>query len=665
MRAGYRRAAAVLGLAALAGGVTALWTARGGTELVAFVSVAGGGVGVAMTYLLYRDWLPESAVDPPEVERAARHPAPGDDFDATLAQFDGSGRGYLPDRGALHDRLREAAAQVMTRREGVARETAATAIADGEWPDDDPVVASFLENPNVALPRSWRDRVFGLVRDEGSSDFQELVRRTVDVLVERSDLVDAEADADTPGVVVTDPHGPDEERTRTTTGRHGDGSDPVTAADGAGRRLRSVATDRWRAVVPAALAFVGFGFVLRAPPVVLAGVVALGFGAYARAFVPPAPALSVSRSLDVDRPAPGDEVTVTATVRNDGDRTLPDLRLVDGVPAGLSVEDGSPRYGTTLRPGEGITFSYTVTARRGDHEFGPAFAVVRDHAGTTAVVYLIDDTAETSLTCVPTLSRLPVPVPLYAQSGEYLGRIPAQGGEGVEFHATREYRPGDPTTRIDWKRLARSADDELTTVQFREERAATVALVVDALPSAYLAAGPDEPGAVEHSVEAAGRLFGSLLDVGDRVGVAALGPTTAWLDPGVGIEHRKRVEERLAADPAFPPTAPSEEELPPYWVREFHRRFPAETQVVLLTPLCDRRHRFVIRRLRAYGHPVTVVAPDPTADGTGATVGQCLVGLERRLRIEALRESGVRVVDWDPDDDLALALGRAAGRWSA
>jgi uncharacterized protein (DUF58 family) len=256
---------------------------------------------------------------------------------------------------------------------------------------------------------------------------------------------------------------------------------------------------------------------------------------------------------------------------------------------------------------------------------------------------------------------MPIPVTLYPRTGEYLGRLPAGGGEGVEFHSTREYRPGDSTTRIDWKRLARSADDELTTVRYREERAATVVLVIDAGAGAYLARDPDGPGVVEHSVEAAGRLFGSLLDTGDRVGFAALGSRPTWIDPDAGIDHRSRIERVLATDDAFPPTPPEDDSPQLDWAREFHRRFPPESQVVLLSPLTDRHRQFVVRRLRGFGHPVTVVSPDPTRDGT---VGQRLVRVERRLLIEALRETEVRVVDWDPDEELGIAIGRAGERWS-
>lgn len=658
MRGRARRVAGAVGVAALAGGVAAL-TGRGGTDtatLRAFLYAVGGALGVWMVVTLARQRFPDSGIDLPGVESATGHPAPGDEFDRTLAQFDGRGEGFLPDRSAVHSRLRDLAVTVLVRR-GYTRAAATTAVEEGEWPEGS-VVAAFLRNPDVTLDRSGWDRVRELAgrRGDDPADFQRLVRRTVDALASEAQVADVD-DASSESTVVLDPDGQSgDPRAATRRPNRGRTADAVTGE-------RDVATGRWQTAVPVALAFVGFGLVFRAATLVLAGAVALGFAAYARAVTPPGASLVVERAVETDRPAPGDDVEVTTTVRNEGDRVVPDLRVVDGVPDGLAVTDGSPRLGTALRPGESTAVTYTVTARRGVHEFDGAYAVVRDYAGTTGRVRRLStvESAAKALRCVPTLAAFPVPVPLYEQSGQYLGRLPAGSGDGVAFHSTREYRPGDPTTRIDWKHLAGSPDDDLTTVQFREERAATVVLVLAADSTAYLASGPDDPGALEHSVTAAGRLFGSLLDAGDRVGVAGLGPNPTWVDPDTGTDHRRRVEGVLATDPAFAPTAPGDDGFDPHWAREFHRRFPVETQVVLLSSLCSRRHRFVVNRLRGYGHPVTVVSPDPTRD---ETVGQRLVGVERQSLVETLRESGVRVVDWDPDDDLAVALGRAATRWS-
>jgi uncharacterized protein (DUF58 family) len=57
---------------------------------------------------------------------------------------------------------------------------------------------------------------------------------------------------------------------------------------------------------------------------------------------------------------------------------------------------------------------------------------------------------------------------------------------------------------------------------------------------------------------------------------------------------------------------------------------------------------------------VTVVTPDVTGDDTP---GGQLAGLERDVRIRTLRRAGVRVLDWDTDRPLPVAVADAARGW--
>jgi len=417
-------------------------------------------------------------------------------------------------------------------------------------------------------------------------------------------------------------------------------------------------TNRWRGVSAAAFLAGGLGVLFSSPVVLLSGVVGVAFAAYAGTGSPPEVALDVTRTVSDDEPLPGEEVTVRLTVENVGDATLPDLRLVDGVPDALGVVDGSPRLGTALRPGKTARLAYAVTAERGDHAFGPVSVVARDFSGATEVETEIE--CETTLTCVPKLGTT-VDVPLRAQTTQYTGRVTTDsGGSGVEFHATREYRRGDPLSRVDWNRLARTGD--LTTVDFREERAASVVVVVDTREAAYRSPPDADRNAVQHGVDAAGKVLTRLLDAGNRVGLASFGPEACWLAPGAGHDHQARARDLLATHPAFD-AVPSEGTFYPTsrlkWLR---KRLPASSQVLFVTPLCDDFAGEAARRLDAEGHLVTVLSPDPTAAGTP---GQRLARTRRDHRLSALREAGIRAIDWPLDDRLGVALERSARRWTA
>jgi uncharacterized repeat protein (TIGR01451 family) len=402
------------------------------------------------------------------------------------------------------------------------------------------------------------------------------------------------------------------------------------------------ATNRWRGVTGFALLAGGLGALYGRPALLLAAALGVVVAAYARVGGPPPVDLEAERDLGTVEAEPGERVRVTLTVRNVGDGTLPDLRLVDGVPDGLAVVEGSPRTGTALRPGKAATLSYVVEATRGEHSFDPVTVLARGFSG--AVERETGVSADgPSLRCIP---RLPegVPVPLRMQTTQYTGRVATEaGGPGVEFHAVREYRHGDPMNRIDWGRLARG--EALATVEYRQERAATVVLIVDTREGAFLGDGDAGASTLERSIAAAGEATTSLLATGDRVGLAAYGPVEGWLPPGAGEEHRARARRMLATHEAFAPTPVDRPFFAALRLARLRRRLPPDAQLVVFSPCADDYVASLARRLDAYGHRVTVVSPAPGGEGSP---GRALARTERSIRLSELRSSGLRVVDWGP-----------------
>jgi uncharacterized repeat protein (TIGR01451 family) len=563
-----------------------------------------------------------SVTKPPRVGLRAGVTRTGEDLESTIREADGGNddvRG--PARVSTRRRLEPLAKRLLARRDGCSEREALERLRDGTW----------TENKTAA-------RLFEQGGDDGA--LAAFLRRTPAVRTQVHALVSELGER----VLDTSPSetlGPQDDSRPAGT----DSWEPTTHATG-----------RWRGVSAAGLATLAAAAFFQTPGLVLVAAVLLGVAGYARLGTAPVPALAVERRFSETDPRPGDHVTVTVTITNEGDRLLPDLRVVDAVPEDLRVVDGSAGHATALRPGERATVEYDVLAVYGDHEFDTLYTLSYDtsghneRTGTTAG-------GEVRLTCEPT--PVQESVPLHPQTSGVVGRVPTDvGGSGQEFHSVREYRRGDPLRRVDWNRVARTGD--LATLQFREEHAATVVILVDTRAAAFQAPTPDALSAVDRSLAGAAQVFESLLSDGDRVGLANVGLDWSWVAPGAGSDHRERVRATLQSDPNFGGTKHDIRFAVDRYVKRLRRRLPSDAQLILFSPLLDEESAETARRLHAHGHSVTAFSPDPT--GTG-TLGASVARIERTLALETLRESGIPVVDWAQGEPLPVAVERAAEGW--
>ncbi|WP_335998593.1 DUF58 domain-containing protein [Halorientalis halophila] len=422
-------------------------------------------------------------------------------------------------------------------------------------------------------------------------------------------------------------------------------------------------THHWRGVVAVALLGTALGLLTKRPLVVLASSVGIGFAVYPRLLTPPTVSLAVERDLGTRDPSPGESVPVTVTVTNDGESWLTDLRLIDGVPAMLTVIDGTARHATALGPGESTTFTYAIAAEPGAHRFRSLTAIARDPSGAHEVEAEIETTDE--IACLDA----PAEPPVDRTSNPFPGRVLTdESGAGIEFSNTREYHPGDDRSRIDWRQLAKTG--ELSTLEFRQERSVSVLVCVDARPVAYR--GPTgEPHAVSHGVAAARELLESVWDLGERAGLTTLGGPDCWVPPGRGSDHADRTRRTLLTHPSLSPQPPEENAVGTDDVDDgdeeaagfdgLRRRLGADDQLFLVTPLPDDAMVSFALELAAGGRTVTVISPDVTGEDSP---GERLAALERRNRIDRLHRGEVRVVDWDPTERLRKSVATAQGRWS-
>ncbi len=425
---------------------------------------------------------------------------------------------------------------------------------------------------------------------------------------------------------------------------------------------------RFRGAIAATIVLAAAGLVTGNAVVVLGSVIPLVYvavSALSRVQPPSDEELSVTRSIDPTPTPPGRPVTVALTATNEGDRTLADVRLVDSVPRSLAVLGGSPRAGTTLEPGGTIEIEYTVVARRGEYAFEPPQVRVRGLGSSALTTTVPPADGDDTLIC-----RLDADAPPIEEAGRKRGgQLTAdQPGDGVTFHSSREYHPTDPARRINWRQYAKRG--ELATVNYDQQIAATVVLVLDARHPNRVVAGPGRPTGVELAAYAATRTLVDLLGDGHDVGVAIVGldgdgpAGLHWLAPRNGRDQRSRAIElfRLATDAANESANEPEgiDRAAARRVTNQHRKLfeltPARGQLAVFSPLLDDTPVVAIERFLAGGVSTVVLSPDIVPENT---VSGQYTQIRRRTRLARCQAAGARTVDWRRGTPLPLVIERA------
>jgi uncharacterized protein (DUF58 family) len=396
------------------------------------------------------------------------------------------------------------------------------------------------------------------------------------------------------------------------------------------------------------------GFVFLQPgPVLLAVVLVahLTIGLYLAR--PREPLLRAGRRLSAGTLFEGQTLEVRVDLENLG----PDLEVVamrDALPSGLLREEGETHAVARLPGGAKLSLCYAARVRRGRYRMPAVHVVVRDLLGYW--------TWQGEVACPATLTVLPrsQPLPGMAIGPRRTLAVPGaarsrRGGSGTEWFGTRQYRPGDPIRRVHWKAVARW--DKLAVVEFEEERAADVMVVLDVRRQAYPAADGED------LLDAAARVTAALCDAlllqGHRVGLLFYGAYLDWVFPGYGRRHALRLKRELAR--ARLGTSVVFERLSGLPVRLLR----PGSQVMLVSPLVAGDEED-LGRLAACGYQIMVLVPEtasspPGMDRPELALASRLLALERKAMVRRLRLAHVRPVVLDTSLPLAPQL-RAAWR---
>ncbi len=356
--------------------------------------------------------------------------------------------------------------------------------------------------------------------------------------------------------------------------------------------------------------------------------------------------LRASRVLDKVEVAAGEPLEISVVVDNLG-ASLANLCLVDGIPSGMRRE-GLARQRLALPAGGRAELCYTATAPRGIYSWEAVVAEASDPFGLFELRQNVPALSEVRVR-PSSLKMRPVPFQPRATLHAPGPTVARLAGSGTDFWGIREYRPGDPLRRLNW-RLAGRYPRRLFTNQYQSEEIADFGLIVDA--RALTGSQELESALFESSIRAAAALAEVILSKGNRVALLVFGENTSCLFPGYGKRQLNFVMHELCR-------ARLGRNLPFRYLEYFPTRvFPAQSVIMIFSAL-DPQDVDTYARLRSYGYEVVLISPDPVELAARGVKRRAIdqwairaVRVERAALLKSLLEMGVEVIDWQIDQPL-------------
>jgi len=364
--------------------------------------------------------------------------------------------------------------------------------------------------------------------------------------------------------------------------------------------------------------------------------------------------LHAQRSIETNRSNGVSSIQVSVTVSNLG-ATIDRLCLSDPLQSGMHIIDGQIRQEVALRAGDEAWLDYTFQAERGSFNWKILRARLSDPFGLIETDLELG--AEAQVQVHPELNKFR-PLPLRPQRTlPSAGSIPARlGGSGTNFWGVREYHPGDPLRRLDWRLTARHPG-KFFTKEFEQEEIADIGLILDARRKTDLRA--DGASLFEHSARATASLAEVFLRQGNRVSLLIYGKPIVNLFPGYGKVQLYQILHTLAqATTESDASLDSLQYLPV-------QMFSSHSLILIISPLAPNDwHLFP--RLRAFGYQVLLISPDPfdyaermlQADPSTRLASR-LARLERQLEISKITQLWIPVVNWRVSQPLSPLVRNA------
>ncbi len=424
--------------------------------------------------------------------------------------------------------------------------------------------------------------------------------------------------------------------------------------------MRTLIAESW---LFASSVLVALGMVTGSVVIVSLGILLLGTGGAARLWS----RLSledvvVERSLSDHRVYVGETVAVKLTIENRKVVPVPWLEVQLTLPRGMQVMDARTHLGsagavvlqrsTSLGRRDHIEWPVTLRAiHRGYFRVGPARLRSGDIFGFFEREEIVGVPAD-AIIVYPRTYPLPE---LGLDSERPFGEL--RGGNRIfedpsRVIGVRDYRPGDPMKRIDWKATARARRLQARLYEPSRSEAVVVALNIPTFAQPWQGA---DPVLLERGVAVAASLARAAAERGSAVGLIANGSyqdadRPIRIGASSHVQQLTHVLEALAMVTAFTTSRMSGE------LESREHALPAGATLLVVAAVMTEDLTASLLRLRGQGHFVHVVKtsrPPWEADLGPIRVSEVFTLMEQ-YEAEAER-AGMPIAQ--PDEAAAAALG--------
>jgi len=366
--------------------------------------------------------------------------------------------------------------------------------------------------------------------------------------------------------------------------------------------------------------------------------------------------IEVVRNLSNVKIFEHDKIEVTLILKNNGD-TINFLEIYDTLSSKVNVVKGSNYAVLSLKKGEELSFKYEISCPlRGRYPLGPLLFRVRDFFGMFYKEARVD--SEYFVTVIPQIEEIR-DVEVKAKANIYPGIMQTKHtGIGTEFLGVREYTSSDTFRRINWKKFARFNKPMVN--EYELESTTDVVIIVDARGIQGLGTLRHNP--MEYGIRAAIALASHFLKRRDRVGLIAYGRSDGhlvWIYPESGKKQLYKIMEELVAIEAN-----GDFSLNGVIYEAITHMLPKKALIIFVSSLEDDWSvPRAMEDLVARGFNVIVLSPSPVdieyslqKVDADYNLAYKILAFERKNFLLNLRNTGARVVDWNPTLPLAVSL---------